>query len=278
MLNNEETRILEELMENPQSFTEPVVKPNTEAIEQLTENPEFLRVNTVTSRFKDAEWFKAMKDISVSVIGLGGIGSHVAFLLSRLQVKYLYFYDNDKVESVNLAGQLFRTTDIHKYKTFTIQNFIQYYSNFYNTRSSTSRVNIDTKIYTPIIICGLDNMKSRKICFDKWKENMQILDNKDVCLFIDGRLSAEKFQVFAITGNDNRAIEKYEKEWLFSDEEAEESPCSYRQTTFIASMIASIITNIFVNFITNSCKPVVERPVPFSTFYDATTMFMKVEL
>lgn len=278
MLNSEETRILEELMENPQSFTEPVVESNTKVTGQLPEIPEFLKVNTVTSRFKDADWFKAMKDISVSVIGLGGIGSHIAFLLSRLQVKYLYFYDDDKVEPINLAGQLFRTTDINKYKCFAIQDFIQYYSNFYSTRSFISKVDTDTKICTPIVICGLDNMESRKMCFDKWKENMQIPNNKDTYLFIDGRLSAEKFQVFAITGNDNRAIEKYEKEWLFSDEEAEEAPCSYKQTTFTASMIASIMTNIFVNFITNSCNPIIERPVPFSTFYDATTMFMKVEL
>ena len=61
------------------------------------------------------------------------------------------------------------------------------------------------------------------------------------------------------------------------DEEAEEAPCSYKQTSFCASMIGSLITNLYVNFCANRCNPLIERSLPFITEYNAETMFLKVE-
>lgn len=91
-------------------------------------------------------------------------------------------------------------------------------------------------------------------------------------------MAAEEYQVFAIQGTDERAMKEYEDKWLFSDEEAEETICSYKQTTFMANMIASTMVNIFVNFVANLCEPIFPREVPFFTSYDASTMFTKVEL
>ncbi len=39
------------------------------------------------------------------------------------------------------------------------------------------------------------------------------------CLFIDGRLAAEEFQVFCIKGSDNYSMHRYSHDYLFSDEE-----------------------------------------------------------
>ena len=91
-------------------------------------------------------------------------------------------------------------------------------------------------------------------------------------------MAAEEFQVFCIQGNDIRAMELYEKEWLFDDSEAEETLCSYKQTTFMANMIGSIIVNLFVNFVANECEPLFPRDVPFLTTYDASNMYFKVEM
>lgn len=91
-------------------------------------------------------------------------------------------------------------------------------------------------------------------------------------------MAAEEFQVFAIKGDDKRAMEIYEEEWLFDDSEAEETLCSYKQTTFMANMIGSVMVNLFVNFVANECDPVFPRDVPFLTTYDASTMYFKVEM
>ena len=82
----------------------------------------------------------------------------------------------------------------------------------------------------------------------------------------------------SIQGNDERAIKEYEERWLFDDSEAEETVCSYKQTSFMADMIASIIVNVLVNFVANLCKPIIDRDVPFFISYDASTMFTKMRM
>jgi len=73
-------------------------------------------------------------------------------------------------------------------------------------------------------------------------------------------------------------MKEYEEKWLFSDEEAESTVCSYKQTSYCANLIASIMTNLFVNWITNQCSPLVERSLPFFTEYTAEQMFLKTEV
>lgn len=73
-------------------------------------------------------------------------------------------------------------------------------------------------------------------------------------------------------------MKKYENEWLFDDTEAEETLCSYKQTSFCANMIASVMVNLFVNFIANQCEPLIERELPFYTSYDAERMHFKTEM
>ena len=71
-------------------------------------------------------------------------------------------------------------------------------------------------------------------------------------------------------------MDRYEKEFLFRDSEAEETLCSYKQTTFMANMIGSVMVNLFVNFCANECNPLIPRDLPFFTEYSADTMFFKV--
>jgi hypothetical protein len=96
-------------------------------------------------------------------------------------------------------------------------------------------------------------------------------------LFIDGRLAAESFQIFCIRGDDTVNIDRYEKEYLFSDEEAEAELCSYKQTSYCANMIGSYIVNLYTNFIANTLNPIIKRDLPFKTYYDASLMYLKTE-
>ena len=72
-------------------------------------------------------------------------------------------------------------------------------------------------------------------------------------------------------------MERYEREFLFNDEEVEEAPCSMKQTTYMASMIASFMTNLFVNFVANLSEPTLPYDLPFFTQYDSVNMLFRVE-
>lgn len=240
-------------------------------------NSPTLLVEDVTSRFSGASWYDKIRTKTILLAGLGGIGSYVAFLLSRMHPFRIVMYDYDRVESANMSGQLYCMEDIEEYKVNAIHSTMKKFSNFYNANAIKERITDGTPA-RDIMICGFDNMEARKTFYRVWKTHVMRSNSKDECLFIDGRLAAEEFQVLAIKGDDERAMGIYEEEWLFNDSEAEETLCSYKQTTFMANMIGSVIVNLFVNFVANECDPVFPRDVPFLTTYDASTMYFKVEM
>lgn len=245
---------------------EPIIKPNSPTI----------LVDESTSRFSSAEWYSAVRDKEIVLAGIGGIGSYVVFLLSRMKPTTLLIYDPDYVECGNMSGQLYGNSDIGRAKVDSIAYMVSNYSNYYSIVSIKDRFTYDS-ITKDIMICGFDNMSSRSLFFDKWVRHVKSLpkEERKKCLFIDGRLAAEEFQVFCITGDDDYHQTVYRREYLFSDFEAEETICSYKQTSHCANMIGSIIVNLFVNFVANECEPLIPRDLPFITSYDAERMYFK---
>lgn len=257
----------------------------TQALENMHQeipvNSQTITVDETTSRFSGAIWYEEIQKQIVTLAGVGGVGSYVGFLLGRLKPQRLIIYDPDRVETVNMSGQLYGQTDVGSFKSVALFNMIRNYANYNNIVALNDRFDADSEA-TDIMICGFDNMEARKVFYERWKQRVLSYptgsNDRKKCLFIDGRLAAEEFQVLSIQGNDDRAMKEYEDKWLFSDVEAEETICSYKQTTFMANMIASVMVNIFVNFIANQCNPIIDRDVPFFISYDASTMFTKVEM
>lgn len=259
----------EALLEAALAAEEVVIPPNSGS----------LLVDEATSRFSGAIWYSAIQSKTITLAGVGGIGSYVGFLLARLKPARLYLYDPDIVEQANMSGQLYGSGDLGQAKVSSLHRMLQVYANYYNSVAYQERFTAESEA-TDIMICGFDNMEARSLFFDKWLEHVgnKPEGERSKCLFIDGRLAAEEFQVFAIQGNDLRAMREYRSKWLFSDAVADETICSYKQTTFMANMIASVMVNLFVNFVANECNPIIDRDVPFMTQYSADTMYFKVEM
>lgn len=267
----------EAVMEAPQPPQESQEQP---AAEQPVdddihiENSETVFQDESDARFQGAPWYETVHDQSITLIGLGGIGSHTCFQLARMKPNVLYLYDPDRVERVNMSGQLYNSNDEGNFKTDSCINFVNLYASYYDTVSFVNRFDESCEA-SDIMICGLDNMEARKIVFNKWLQHVKELPESEryKCLFIDGRMSAENIQVFAMTGNDSYYIDTYLREWLFSDSEADATVCSYKQTSFCAAMIGGLISNLFVNFCANLAGGY--RRLPFMTEYSAETMMLK---
>lgn len=259
----------EALLEAALAAEEVVIPPNSGS----------LLVDEATSRFSGAIWYSAIQSKTITLAGVGGIGSYVGFLLARLKPAGLYLYDPDIVEQANMSGQLYGSGDLGQAKVSSLHRMLQVYANYYNSVAYQERFTAESEA-TDIMICGFDNMEARKLFFDAWENRLMAKpeEERGEMLFIDGRLAAEEFQVFAIQGNDTRAMREYRSKWLFSDAVADETICSYKQTTFMANMIASVMVNLFVNFVANECNPIIDRDVPFMTQYSADTMYFKVEM
>lgn len=205
--------------------------------------------------------------------------SWTALLLSRVHPRRLILYDYDYIEAANMSGQFYSNQDIGQSKVAAIANLIGDFSEYYNVITVRNKY---TEYSSPnkIMICGFDNMQARRTFYNSWKTYISRLSDveREDCLFIDGRLAAEELQVLCLTGTDTFNMKKYEQEWLFSDEEADATICSYKQTTYMANMIGSIIVNLFTNFCANQTDPVIPRDLPFLTSYDASLMYFKTEV
>lgn len=243
--------------------------------DEIPKNSETLLISEETSRFNSAIWFDKTRKQDVTIAGLGGIGSYVVFMLSRLDVNTMTLYDPDIVERVNLSGQLYNSNQIGDYKVDAAASMIANYSNYYSFVAKHEKLDENSMI-SKVTICGFDNMKARKDAFRNWTNFVARLpeEERGECLFIDGRLAAEELQVFCIKGDDTDGERRYEP-YLFSDSQAAPTVCSYKQTTFMANMIGSIIVNLFINFVANQCNPLIDRDLPFYTEYNAETMYFK---
>lgn len=263
------------LSEEEQELLAQVVE---EAHNEIPVNSGSLLVDESTSRFSSAIWYEAIQKKTIVLAGVGGIGSYIGFLLARMKPTALFIYDPDVVETVNMSGQLYSREDVGSAKVSALSGMISKYSDYNSVFAVPERFDESSEA-SDIMICGFDNMTARKIFFRKWLNHVKSKEETERanCLYIDGRLAAEEFQVLCIKGDDEFNINRYKDEFLFSDAEADATVCSYKQTTFMANMIASVIVNLFVNFVANQCKPLIDRDLPFYTTYSAETMYYKTE-
>lgn len=236
-------------------------------------------MDEATSRFSSAIWYENIQKKTVILAGVGGIGSYVGFLLARMKPASMFIYDDDIVEAVNMSGQLYGQSDLGRVKVSALAEMIRNYAGYSSVFAINERFTNESEA-SDIMICGFDNMAARRLFFNKWVNHVQSKpeEERKNCLFIDGRLAAEEFQVLCIKGDDEYNISRYNNEFLFSDAEADETICSYKQTTFCANMIASYMVNLFVNFCANQCEPLIDRDLPFLTTYNAETMYLKTEV
>lgn len=252
--------------------------PTESTFTPLPLNSPSLLVDEATTRFSGASWFDEIQKSRVIIAGIGGIGSNVAFQLARMAPANITLYDEDIVERVNMAGQLYSTNDIGQRKVDAIASMISAYTLARQVNAVPSKFTDSTEA-GDIMICGFDNMAARKTFYNSWKRHVQTLtpDSRVKCLFLDGRLSIDTLQIFCIQGDDKVSMDRYETEFLFSDFQAEHTVCSMKQTTYLACMIGSLMVNLFTNFIANSLNPIIPYDLPFFTEYDSPNMLFKTQ-
>lgn len=227
------------------------------------------------SRFKDALWFPKEETYCI-VGGAGGIGSWLTLLLARAGFLPIV-YDFDLFEEHNMSGQVVPKRLLGESKVEALQEVVKDFADI--------EIDIMNEKYTEesmsnhYVFSAFDNMQARKDMFKAWCEYVkQWLTNVEKAksgetfdeiyisnepIFIDGRLSMEQMQIFCVTPD---KIEKYEKH-LFDDSEVKEAPCTLKQTSHSAAMIASHIVGFFTNHIANNVVGEKDRALPFMWEY-----------
>lgn len=217
----------------------------------------------INGRYKDAVWYR--KGTQVLIGGAGGIGSHLAFMLTRAGF-FPTIYDFDTIEAQNIGGQLYVCEQVGTEKVESLSKLIKEFTGINISVKNTEYT--EQSNYSRFMFSCFDNMAARRTMLENFKKESA----KDK-LFVDGRLSFENFLIYCVQGKD---IERYE-ETLFDDELAIKQPCTLQQTTHVASMIASMMTALFTNHLTNIFEGNEIRYVPFKTEVMLPLMAIKSE-
>ena len=223
-------------------------------------------------RFKDADWFELFQKKTVVIGGAGGIGSWLSLFLARANPYNIVIYDRDVVDISNLGGQFFANSQAGKYKVESVKEAILGFTNLTNHKIMC---NHEYKLgdfyrFNPsrigAVFAGFDNMKSRSDLFEDWRECTEPSDEEYPPIFIDGRMLAEGYQIFAIPSHDKNAIDLYRDRFLKDDNEIADLPCTLRATSHAAASLAANMMGIYTNHLSNVVMGGNIREVPF--FYD----------
>ena len=234
---------------------------------------EKIKIETTKSRFSDAPWFEAstIQDTAILIGGAGGIGSWTALLLSRIGFP-IYLYDDDTVESVNIAGQFYTLENIGLSKTAAVKKNIEQYTDNKSIYPFTQKVDSNTPA-NDIMISAFDNMEARKTMFDIWLNAVEggLLGNNPI--YIDGRMEAEVAQVYFVTP---KRVDRYMKT-LFDDDAVPDLNCSYKSTSHNGAIIGGMITSGLLNHLSNVRSNVIFRSLPFCVEYELPLLnFQKI--
>lgn len=169
----------------------------------LTKSRDFLNPDTVRER--------------IHIIGCGAIGSTVAENLARFGFTKISLYDFDRVESKNVANQMFTSVDIGHAKVEAVHDMI-------------CRINPDAATDIKLFPNGWDGEKLSGyvfLCVDNIELRRRIATenrmNRTIRAMFDFRMGLTEAQHYAADWKNESLVNNFLKSMNFSHEEAQNS-------------------------------------------------------
>ena len=180
----------------------------------------------------------AIKEMTVTVIGVGAIGRQVATQLAAMGIQNLQFIDPDVVAPENLAAQGFLETDLDELKVVAVQEACSRINSEINIETIDGLYNDDIEVGN-VVFCCVDSMMAREFIWDSVEE--------DVALFLDTRMSAESMRILAVDTEGGDTF--WYEETMFADEEAHGTRCTAKSTIYCANIAAGLAISEFTKWL-----------------------------
>ncbi len=114
---------------------------------------------------------KDIKEKTIAIVGVGGLGSITAELLARMQPKKLILIDFDKIEEINLERQiLYDKKDIGKSKVICAKEKLEQFCDIEIKNGKLTKENIDFQNIDLLIDCT-DNVAIRLVINEYCRRN-----------------------------------------------------------------------------------------------------------
>jgi len=182
---------------------------------------------------------------SITVVGLGGIGSGVVMLLATMGFKKIIGYDHDTMEEHNFGTTLYPESWYHHREANMKATFAGKIANNYGGDNCEPVMHAEKFVagshITPKAIVCTDDMLSRKLVYEEWLK----LDDREV--FVDLRMDALTMTSITIT----RDSDVYMNYWFEPGGSGEQAPCTMKHTIFCANLISGIGVNQIFHYLTD---------------------------
>ncbi len=174
--------------------------------------------------------------LSISLVGAGGIGAMTALMLAKMGVGDLVIYDGDVISPENLPTQLHRLETEGEPKVDALAKTLALFSDDTRVYPVDGDVVINGEpLGGKIVISGVDSIAARKVIWDRVRAG-------HAAWYLDARMSAEEFHLYAVDLNDPLKVAKYEKMISAEDDSRiAEIACTQKATFYCAAMASGHI-------------------------------------
>lgn len=187
------------------------------------------------------------RDISITLVGCGGIGAATALALAKMGVGELNIWDADVVDPINLATQMHRLLDTQKYKVDAVKEMLAEFSDDTEVLTDCRRVTAEDRLYNYIVISAVDSIQARK---DIWKA----VTCGGVSYYVDARMASEELHIYFIDMNAD--LSWYDQMLAAeTDENVLEESCTSKATIYCAFLSAAILGKTVKQIATNERPP-----------------------
>jgi sulfur carrier protein ThiS adenylyltransferase len=178
-----------------------------------------------------------LKELTVTVVGVGAIGRQLAIQLASMGVRRLQLVDPDTVEAVNLAPQGYFEADLGRPKVEATAALC---------KQMNPAVMIDThcarfrrsQTTSDVVFMAVDRIDTRRLIWDTVKDNARFV--------ADGRMSGETLRILTVADEIGR---DHYPTTLFEQNEAHGGPCTGRSTLHAATIAAGLMTSQFAKWL-----------------------------
>lgn len=191
-----------------------------------------LELKGVIDFTRQRDWFDPMtSEATLTVIGVGGVGSLFSVMAGKLGINKIVLYDEDLVESHNLPNQFFPLDSFGYFKTDAVAETIE---KFTIAEPQTISCKVDeTSTLRGLVVSGVDSMSARAEIAKAVRRNRFNIDR-----YWDARIGGEKVVIYSVNPKDPDEWDAYQKT-LYSDEDAESDPCTRRSVIDVMGHVGS---------------------------------------
>jgi len=201
----------------------------------------------MTDRTRHSDIFNA-STVSVTLIGLGGIGALTAVTLAKMGVGSILAVDNDVVSAENIATQMHLQDYAGSTKVVAVRELIPLLVDDVPFDGVYDRVSRDTlwrDIANPVVISAVDSIASRK-------EIWAAIEDKPWEWYLDARMAAEMLSIYAVSAADRAWYRNLIADQ--NDENALEESCTSKATFYTANAAAAVLGS-YLRRIATGIKP-----------------------